>query len=86
MDRSWLDLVSLGNDHGKEQTNKKHCVVLKIQKKPQNSKKGQGDFCKWEDEGGSGEITNTQNVVFFLSLKAYMNYNMASELLIIFLN
>ena len=59
---------------------------VKIQKKPQNSKKGQGDFCKWEDEGGSGEITNTQNVVFILSLKAYMRYNMASELLIIFLN
>ena len=85
MDRSWLDLVSLGNDHGKEQTNKKHCMVLKIQKTPQNSKKGQGDVCKWEDEGGSGEITNTQNV-FILSLKAYMKDNMASELLIIFLN
>lgn len=60
-------------------------MVLKIQKTPQNSKKGQGDVCKWEDEGGSGEITNTQNV-FILSPKAYMKYNMASELLIIFFN
>lgn len=41
VDGSWLALVSLGNDHGKEQTNKKQCMVLKIQKTLQNQKKRQ---------------------------------------------
>ena len=40
-DGSWLALVSLGNDHGKEQTNKKQCMVLKIQKTLQSQKKKQ---------------------------------------------
>ena len=70
VDGSWLDLVSLGNDHGKEQTNKKHYMVLKIQIKSQNQKKGKSDF--YECICGEWKISvalekDTQNVFIFVT-------------------
>lgn len=43
-DGSWLGPVSLGNDHGKEETVKGHDTGLKMQKRPQNQKEGRGDL------------------------------------------
>lgn len=74
-DGSWLALVSLGNDHGKEQTNKKQCMVLKIQKTLQSQKKKKSRWFLWVDmgesmmRGRSRDISDAQNAFFvFLSM------------------